>query len=61
MINVIGRSALYAMLMTVGFVEFILGFPHWRADSKDKLNLVITMVVMGAFVVIGNILVYFAS
>ena len=61
MISAIGRSVFFFMMIVVGIGEFILGLPSWNCDSKDKLNLVLTLVVMGAFVVIGNILVYAVS
>lgn len=61
MISILGRSSFFFMMIVVGIGEFILGLPSWNCESKDKLNIVLTLVVMGAFVVIGNILVYIAS
>lgn len=60
-VDTLKRIAFFFIIIIVGTGEFIMGIPYWNADSRDKLNLVLTMMTIGAFVIIGNILVYIVS
>ncbi len=60
-VDILKRITFFFMIIVVGTGEFIMGIPHWNADSRDKLNLVLTMMSIGFFVIVGNILVYIVS
>lgn len=60
-LNALKKIAFFFVIVVVGTGEFIMGIPYWNADSRDKLNLVLMMMVIGIFVIVGNVLVYIAS
>lgn len=58
---VVAFIAFIVMLTITGIGEFILGLPYWQIDDKTKLNLVITLCLTGAVVVLGNFAVWLLS